>query len=349
MLPSAFTSAPNDLQVGNTAVISTAEVVGLSPRRSSTRSRRRRCGRTARRSPPRTSCGPGTSAARTAWSPTSGTGRSPGCTPGRRERRSRCASAPRTRTGSRSSTRLSRPAPTARPARRLRLRSTRASGPYEIEAASTTGSSSSRTRLARQPADVHARHGGRRPHGHAGPGGPLRAVYVPSVIAAEIEAMAGRGLYDARTSLSNTIVSLDFAVRGPDAFPPDVRAGVAHLVDRQAIVNQLAGPVNAAVGASASHLVGPGQSSYPGSTGVPVGLASASPQAPVPAGSTGARPTRRVRNQHWPLRSSTHRSLLEGRVLWLSIDHRNPVCVPRRPHGQPPDGSCGVADCRPAP
>jgi peptide/nickel transport system substrate-binding protein len=288
VLPSAFTSAPNDLQVGNTAVISTAEVVSLAPQTVVY-----------------------TIAPLAKWSDGAPLTAGDLVRTWEQRRSDRVLADLGYRTiawmhpgpkGTQVTVRFRSPYSdwfslfhTIVPASTYGARCATPSaaldpslGPYEIE-----GASSGRVDLVAN----QGWHGNPPTYTHvtvvADPAatpvlaGPLRAVYVPSATLPEVEALAGRGLYDARTSQSNTIVSLDFAVRGPDALPPDVRAGVAHLIDRQAIVNQLAGPVLAAVGTSASHLVGPGQSSYPGPAGVPVGAAPTTPQAPVPAGTTG--------------------------------------------------------------
>ena len=323
VLPSAFTSAPNDLQVGNTTVVSTAEVVGLSPQTVVY-----------------------TISKQAVWANGTPLTAADLVRTWHQRRADRVVADLGYRTiawmhpgpkGAQVTVQFRSPysdwfslfhtivpagtygAHCAAPSAALDP----SLGPYEIEAASTSRIDlvANPTWQGNPPTYTHVVVVA-DPTATPVPGGPLRAVYVPSASLREIETLSGRGLYDARTAQSNTIVSLDFAVRGTDALPPDVRAGIAHLVDRQAIVNQLAGPVSAQVGASASHLVGPGQSSYPGTAGVPVGLATAGPQAAVPAGSTGGAaytPGPQVALATHELHAAHYSKV--GSV-WLSLDHR---------------------------
>jgi peptide/nickel transport system substrate-binding protein len=117
------------------------------------------------------------------------------------------------------------------------------------------------------------------------PGSAARATYLASPTLAQLQAITSTGGYDALVQHDTTIVSLDFAVRGASALPPSVRGALARFVDRAALVAQLAAPVDETAAPEASHLFGQGQVLYPGPTGTSVS-ATVAPTAPVP-GATG--------------------------------------------------------------
>jgi peptide/nickel transport system substrate-binding protein len=101
--------------------------------------------------------------------------------------------------------------------------------------------------------------------------------YLPSPTLAELEALGSTGGYAARTQHDTSIVSLDFAVHGPAALAPWLRQALARLVDRAALVAEVAAPIDDTAAPAASHLVGQGEPRYPGATGTPV----SAPTAPV--------------------------------------------------------------------
>lgn len=111
-----------------------------------------------------------------------------------------------------------------------------------------------------------------------------RAVYLPSPTLAQLEALTSTGVYDGRVQHDTTVVSLDFAVRGPGALPGTARAGLAHLIDRAALVASLAAPIDDTAAPAVSHLFGQAQMQYAGPTG-----GSVSSPAPVTMPVPGAR------------------------------------------------------------
>jgi peptide/nickel transport system substrate-binding protein len=118
------------------------------------------------------------------------------------------------------------------------------------------------------------------------PGTAARAAYLPSPSLAELQAITSTGGYDAQVQHDTTIVSLDFAVRGASALSPSVRGALARFVNRAALVAQLAAPIDETAAPEASHLFGQGQVLYPGQAGSSVS-ATTPPSPPVP-GATGA-------------------------------------------------------------
>lgn len=117
-------------------------------------------------------------------------------------------------------------------------------------------------------------------------GGPPRLAYLPSPTLAQLQAITSTGAFDSRIQHDTTIVSLDFAVRGPRALPLGVREALARFVDRSAIVDAVAAPVDDTAAPATSHLFGQGDADYVGAPGSSVGDAAA-PTAPLP-GASGA-------------------------------------------------------------
>ena len=95
------------------------------------------------------------------------------------------------------------------------------------------------------------------------PGSTPRVAYLPQPSAAALEVVTSTGAYASAVAPSATVVDLDFAVHGVAALPLDVRRGVAALVDRQAIVDQLASVVDPTAAPAASHLFGAGEPDDP--------------------------------------------------------------------------------------
>jgi peptide/nickel transport system substrate-binding protein len=118
-------------------------------------------------------------------------------------------------------------------------------------------------------------------------GGAPRLVYLPSPTLAQLQAITSSGAFDSRVQHDTTIVSLDFAVRGPGALPQTVREALARLIDRSALVNALAAPVDDTDAPAVSHLFGQGDADYLGYPGTPVGNPVA-PTAPLPGASGSA-------------------------------------------------------------
>jgi Bacterial extracellular solute-binding proteins, family 5 Middle len=113
------------------------------------------------------------------------------------------------------------------------------------------------------------------------PGTSARATYLPSPSLAELQAITSSGGYDIQLQHDTTIVSLDFAVRGASALPPAVRGALARFVNRAALVARLAAPIDETTAPAASHLFGQGQVLYPGPIGMPVSGTTV-PTPPVP-------------------------------------------------------------------
>jgi peptide/nickel transport system substrate-binding protein len=118
-------------------------------------------------------------------------------------------------------------------------------------------------------------------------GGPPRLVYLPSPNLDQLQALTSTGAFDSRLQHDTTIVSLDFAVRGPGAVSLDVREALARFIDRSALVNAVASPVDDTAAPAASHLFGQGDANYVGSPGTPVGN-PLPPTTPVPGASGSA-------------------------------------------------------------
>lgn len=117
-------------------------------------------------------------------------------------------------------------------------------------------------------------------------GGAPRLVYLPSPTLDQLQEITSSGAFDSRIQHDTTVVSLDFAVRGPDALPQTVREALARLIDRAAIVNALAAPVDDTDAPAVSHLFGQGDAGYLGTPGAPVGNPVV-PAAPL-AGASGS-------------------------------------------------------------
>jgi len=67
-----------------------------------------------------------------------------------------------------------------------------------------------------------------------------------------------------QVNVSSTFLELELSTIAPVTTNPDVRLGIAHAVDRQALVNQVAGFSDIAITPSASHIYTQAQGPYPG-------------------------------------------------------------------------------------
>ncbi|HEV3212363.1 MAG TPA: ABC transporter substrate-binding protein [Acidimicrobiales bacterium] len=117
--------------------------------------------------------------------------------------------------------------------------------------------------------------------------GHPRATYLPSPSLAQLQAIASVGGYASRMQHDTTVVGLDFALAGPRALSRPIRSALAHLVDRSALVARVAAPIDDTAAPAASHLYGQGMVLYPGTTGGPVS-SPATPVQPVVAASGAA-------------------------------------------------------------
>lgn len=108
--------------------------------------------------------------------------------------------------------------------------------------------------------------------------------YLPDPSVGALQAITSTGAYSSVVAHTTTVVSLDFAVHGPAALSLDARRGVAALVDRTAIVDDLAAPVDPTAAPAASELFGQADPEYLGPAGT--GVASPVPATAAP-GVTG--------------------------------------------------------------
>jgi peptide/nickel transport system substrate-binding protein len=118
------------------------------------------------------------------------------------------------------------------------------------------------------------------------PSAPPRTVFLAAPSTAQLQAVTSTGAYTSHLEHSTTVVSLDFAVRGAGALSPMVRGAVARFVDRGAILDGLATPIDYTTTAGVSHLLGQGQQGYLGLPGTPV-VDDAPPTTVIP-GASGA-------------------------------------------------------------
>ncbi len=119
------------------------------------------------------------------------------------------------------------------------------------------------------------------------PGAAPRLAILPAPSLGALQALTSSGAYASTISHTTTVVSLDFAVRGRAALSLDARRGVAEMVDRTALVDQLAAPIDSTAAPGTSELFGQGEPSYLGPTGT--GVVTPLPVGTVPVGSSGSR------------------------------------------------------------
>ena len=161
-------------------------------------------------------------------------------------------------------------------------------GPYEITSATTT----------RVTLDANAAWSGTPPYyAHVvvttdpstpvEAGGAPQVVYLPSPTLAQLQAITSKGALDSRLQHDTTVVSLDFAVRGPHALSLTLREALARLIDRSALVAGLESPVDDTAAPAVSHLFGQGDADYLGASWGPVSHPIA-PVAPLPGASGSA-------------------------------------------------------------
>ncbi len=143
-------------------------------------------------------------------------------------------------------------------------------GPYEVASASSTQvvlrENPSWTGSAPAFPDVVVTNQLAAPAAFAAP----RIVYAPAPSLGTLQALTSSGSLNSRMFASSSVVSLDFATRGPFALSLLARRGVADFVDRQAIVDAVAAPVDDTAAPEASHLFGQGDGDYSGPFGSPV-------------------------------------------------------------------------------
>jgi peptide/nickel transport system substrate-binding protein len=193
-------------------------------------------------------------------------------------------------------------------------------GPYEI-----VGATSSRIELEENPAWTGAVPGFAHvvvtdgsPWSRA-PFSAARVVDAPSPTPGSLEAITSLGDFTSRLERSTTIVSLDFAVTGRDGLVPQVRRGLASLVDRAELVEQFAAPVDDSAAPAASHLFGEGDADYSGPYGGPVSHPVA-PAPPVP-GATGAAAYGGGPDLYAASQDLRAAGLVKAASGWLSANH----------------------------
>lgn len=80
-----------------------------------------------------------------------------------------------------------------------------------------------------------------------------------------LQSVTAMPLVRSQVDISGTFLQLQFSTTGPVTSSADVRLGVAHAIDRQALVDQLAAWADVNIAPSASHLYVQTQSAYPSS------------------------------------------------------------------------------------
>jgi peptide/nickel transport system substrate-binding protein len=113
-----------------------------------------------------------------------------------------------------------------------------------------------------------------------------------------LEQVSSNPSVQSASEVSSTLLQLEYSTTSALTGALAVREAISHMVDRQAIVNSVAGPINTSIVPAASHLFVQSQQSYPGQRPVPLQL-STSPGHSTTTTTTGA-PTPA---QPWPVGS----------------------------------------------
>ncbi len=119
-----------------------------------------------------------------------------------------------------------------------------------------------------------------------------------SFTSAFLEQVSSNPSVQSASQVSTTLLQLEYSTTSALTGGLAVREAISHMVDRQAIVNSVAGPINTSIVPAASHLFVQSQQSYPGQRPVPLQL-STLPGHSTTTTTTGA-PTPA---QPWPVGS----------------------------------------------
>jgi ABC-type transport system substrate-binding protein len=130
----------------------------------------------------------------------------------------------------------------------------------------------------------------------------LPTSFTPAFLAS----VASRPAIESTSQISSTFLQLEYSTTSAVTGQLAVREAVSHAVDRQAMVNQVVGPINTSIVPAASHLYSQSQAAYPASHAPPIQQASQPGSSPP---TTSATPTPQ---QPWPL---TADAALAGREL----------------------------------
>lgn len=121
-------------------------------------------------------------------------------------------------------------------------------------------------------------------------------VALPNTFASSfLEEVSSQPTVQSASQVSTTFLQLEYSTTSALTGELAVREAISHLVDRQAIVNSVVGPINTAIVPAASHLYAQSQPSYPEPKPSPIEL-SGTPGHSTPP--TSATPTP---SQPWPL------------------------------------------------
>ncbi|MGH9089914.1 MAG: ABC transporter family substrate-binding protein [Acidimicrobiales bacterium] len=110
-----------------------------------------------------------------------------------------------------------------------------------------------------------------------------------------LASVASRPSVESSSQISSTFLQLEYSTTSPVTGQLAVREAVSHAVDRQAMVNELVGPINTSIVPASSHLFSQGQTGYPAAHAPPLQQAAQPGSSPP---STSPTPTPQ---QPWPL------------------------------------------------
>ena len=118
--------------------------------------------------------------------------------------------------------------------------------------------------------------------------GSAEVVQPSTADASFLAAVATRPRVDSASAVSTTFLQLEYSTTSPVTGDLNVRLGVSHALDRQAMVNAVVGPTSTAVVPAESHLYSQAQSAYPGPRSPSIQVSGAPGYTPPP---TSATPT----------------------------------------------------------
>jgi glutathione transport system substrate-binding protein len=116
----------------------------------------------------------------------------------------------------------------------------------------------------------------------------LPASFAPSFL----EQVSSKPSVQSASQVSTTFLQLEYSTTSTLTGQLAVRDAISYMIDRQAIVNSVAGPINTAIVPAASHLYAQSQQSYPGPKPPPIQLSGLPGHAPptISATPTPAQP-----------------------------------------------------------
>ncbi|HUA94746.1 MAG TPA: ABC transporter substrate-binding protein, partial [Acidimicrobiales bacterium] len=114
-----------------------------------------------------------------------------------------------------------------------------------------------------------------------------------------LEQVSSKPSVQSASQVSTTFLQLEYSTTSTLTGQLAVRDAISYMIDRQAIVNSVVGPINTAIVPAASHLYAQSQQSYPGPKPPPIELSGLPGHAPP---TTSATPTPA---QPWPSDADT--------------------------------------------